>query len=468
MPKSHFPRTMAFRYHLQLFVKARWMAIFLSVIGILVAKYGFGLCFGYPFLFITVALMMLYNFGFGYFLQRLDLHESHWCDTLECQQGWRTGRYVAWMQILFDLLALFSLLHFTGGLENPFVIFFMLHMVMATILLEPLGTVLVAFTITAFVFALGLTERLGLFEHYHQYKIYGEFEPLHSWLFVLGIPAIILVMNLCLTSLTYFMMRAINHRRDTIIDLSKELEEKNRRLVLLDNRRKQTMAVVSHDLKAPIDAVSSYLIMMQDGYLGEFTEKQMDIVVKSHNRLKRLREFVSDVLDWQTIERGELQQKMQATQLIDVLRDSFNEYVDTAKRKEIEMSFSSEGQFPQINADPRRLFQVFDNLISNAVKYTLKGGKVEVSASMDRGAILIQVRDTGIGMSAEEISHLFEDFYRSPKVKKQFEGTGLGLSVVDRIVRAHHGTVWAESEPQKGTTFHVKLPIGRLSQPPRD
>lgn len=467
MAKIHFPRTMAFSYHLMLFVKARWLAIGISTLAILLTKFWFELSFNFFWLFITVLVMCLYNVGFFLFLRRLDFHENQCCETPEGQRGWELGRHIAWMQILFDLLALFSLLHFTGGLENPFVIFFMLHMVMATILLEPLSTAVAALVITAFVFALGITERLGIIEHYHQFKIYGEFEPLENWVFVLGIPSIIFIMNGCLTGLTYFMMKAINDRRDTIIELSQQLEENNKKLILLDNRRKQTMALVSHDLKSPIDAVSSYLIMMKDGYLGEFTEKQIEIIGKSQHRLTRLREFVSDVLDWQTIERGEMQQKMEPTQLMDVLADVVEEYEDVAAQKKIEFSFRSKGNFPQVSASPKRMFQVFDNLISNAIKYTHSGNKVEVIAGIEPADILISIRDTGIGMNKDELAHLFEDFYRSPKVKHLFEGTGLGMSVVERIIRAHHGKVWAESESGKGTTFYVSIPIGRLSKPPR-
>ncbi|MBN2716885.1 MAG: HAMP domain-containing histidine kinase [Deltaproteobacteria bacterium] len=464
---NQLPRTMAFSYHLKLFVKARWLAVAMSSLGVMVAQFWFELCFVYTALYSIIGAIALYNVGFWFILRNYDFHENQCCESMVGSEGWRRGRFIAWLQILFDLIALFWMLHFSGGLENPFVIFFMLHMVMATLLLEPAGTMLVAIVITAFVFALGITEKTGILAHYHPDKVYGDYEPLNSWVFVLVMPSIILLMNICLTGLTYFMMRAINERRNTIIILSRELEEKNRRLVMLDNRRKQTMAVVSHDLKSPIDAVNSYLIMMQEGYLGDFSDKQMEIIKKCYSRLKRLREFVSDVLDWQTIERGDVQEVMAPTQLVDVLRESYAEYEDTAKAKGISFKLSIADKMPLVNADPRRMFQVFDNLISNAVKYTLAGGSVEVASAVEEGQLLFRVSDSGIGMTDDEMSHLFEDFYRSPNVKKKFEGTGLGLTVVDRIVRAHHGRVWAESEAGKGTTFFVSIPIGRLSQPPR-
>ncbi len=464
---NHFPRTMAFSYHLRLFVKARWLAIAMSTMGVLISEHILAFSFNYVALFGILGVMVVYNTGFLLYLRNFDFHENQCCESTEGVAGWRRGRLIAWLQILLDLVSLFGMLHYSGGLENPLVIFFMLHMVMATILLEPSGTVLVAIVITLFVFALGIAEHLGILAHYHPHKIYGDFEPIDNFYFVIGLPTIIMVMNICLTALTYFMMRAINERRDTIISLSRELEKKNEKLVLLDTRRKQTIAVVSHDLKSPIDAVSSYLNMMIEGYLGDFSKKQMEIIHKCQQRLKRLRVFVSDVLDWQTIERGDVQDVMVPTLLQEKLKEVYDEYVDTAAMKNVHLSIEIEDELPMVNADPGRMFQVFDNLISNAVKYTLEGGSVKVSARVDGDRLMFLFADSGIGMDTEEMSHLFEDFYRSPNVKRRFDGTGLGLSVVKRILRAHYGRIWADSTPGVGTTFYVTIPIGRLSQPPR-
>jgi signal transduction histidine kinase len=335
----------------------------------------------------------------------------------------------------------------------------MLHMVVATILLERTGTVAVGIIITVLIFTLGFTEHYGLLTHYHLDGFYGGFEPFDSWLFVIGISSVISAMNICLAGLVYLMMLEIKRRRDTIIALSTELEDKNSILLKMDERRKQTMAVASHDLKSPIDAVSSYLNMLQAGYLGEMSPKQLDVVEKSINRLKRLREFVCDVLDWQTIERGELQQIMEQVHIRDIVSSVVDDYKDVAVKKNITLEFTFDDNLPMVNASPRRMAQVFDNLISNAVKYTDNGGTVSVSVQLKDSSVSISVKDSGIGLSDDDMSHLFEDFYRAPRVKKNYDGTGLGLSVVKRIVAAHHGTVTAESRLDHGTEFIVSLPV---------
>jgi len=457
---------MAFSYHLMLFIRARWLLVVAAAGGVVACQSLFRLELPYLPLYATIGIIGVYNILFWQYLRRNDFSEHRPITSRRGRRGWNQAQNIAWAQIVFDLLALFFLLHFTGGLENPFVIFFVMHVVVAGILLEPLSAMAVVAIVTVLLGALGVLEKIGILHHYHVPEVYGSFEPLQSWLFVIGIPAIISAVNVCLTVLTYFMMQEINRRRDRIIELSEEIEKKNAALLLLDSRRKQTMAIASHDLKSPIDAVSSYLNVLQDGYLGTLTDKQMDVIAKSQRRLRGLRNFISDVLDWQTIERGELQQVMEPTQLLDVLRDTVANYRDAAAQKNIALDMKVEEELPLVCASARRMAQVFDNLISNGVKYTPDGGTVTVDARVEDGSIVITVADTGIGMSEEEMQHLFEDFYRAPRVKATHEGTGLGLSVVQRIVQAHHGTVRAQSVVDQGTRFDVSIPICGLTLPP--
>jgi signal transduction histidine kinase len=157
---------------------------------------------------------------------------------------------------------------------------------------------------------------------------------------------------------------------------------------------------------------------------------------------------------------------MEPTQLLDVLRDTVANYRDVAAQKNIALDMKVDEELPLVCASAKRMAQVFDNLISNGVKYTPDGGTVTVDARIEDGSIVISVADTGIGMSEEEMQHLFEDFYRAPRVKATHEGTGLGLSVVQRIVQAHHGTVRAQSAVDQGTRFDVSIPICGLTLPP--
>ncbi|MBI2988316.1 MAG: HAMP domain-containing histidine kinase, partial [Deltaproteobacteria bacterium] len=146
-------------------------------------------------------------------------------------------------------------------------------------------------------------------------------------------------------------------------------------------------------------------------------------------------------------------------QLID---DSIGSYLPLAKDRQISVTSHVEPTLARIQVDPRRLGQVFGNLISNAIKFSRRGGEIEVGASQRNGKeITAWVKDNGVGVSSEEISDLFEKYRQTTSGKKSGDkGTGLGLVICKMIVEAHGGKIWVESEEGKGTTFSFTLPYG--------
>jgi signal transduction histidine kinase len=461
--KSHRPRTLGFSYFLKLFVRLRWAAAFSAGVTIAATHFHLGIAsFAYHWLYAIVGLILLYNTAFYFFLEHQV--QSGKVSELQDGSGFSRSRAVALSQILLDLVALFWLLHFAGGLTNPFVLFFLFHIVVAGTLLEPGPTVGVALFTSALIFALGVLEKLGVLAHYHPVELLGDTDPLRSWLFVLGLPAVMTVTILSLTLLTISIMNERGRRRDQILELSEELDSKNRKLLRVDRMRKQLLAVASHDLKSPLAAVSSYLMGMRDGYLGPLTDEQRRVVDRSLARLARLKEFIADVLEWTAIERGALRQDMHPANLADELRRAVEDYQEQAAARNIELGLVLPPDLPLVVCSPERMAQVFDNLISNAVKYSHDGGEVEVEARVEQDDVLISFRDTGIGIAPADLGQLFQDFFRAPSVKSRFEGTGLGLSMVRRIVNAHNGRIWATSELGRGSTFFVRLPI-RQFQP---
>ena len=452
------PRTLGFSYFLKLFVHFRWAAAFSAGLTVFASQFYLGIeSFAFPWLYTIVGLILLYNTAFYFYLE----HQVQTGSFSEPQDGSRfhRTRVVALSQILLDLLALFWLLHFAGGLTNPFVLFFLFHVVVTGTLLEPAPTVGVALFTSALIFALGVLEKTGLLTHYHPVELLGDTNPLESWLFVLGLPAVLTVTILSLTMLTLSIMNERGRRQDQILELSEELDRKNHKLMRVDRMRKQLLAVASHDLKSPIAAVSSYLMGMRDGYLGPLTDEQRRVIERSLNRLTRLKEFIADVLEWTAIERGTMRQEMHLVDLADILRRAVEDHEEQAAAMALAIELTLPTELPLLVCSPERMTQVFDNLLSNAVKYSHDGGRVEIDVRLEDGHVLVAVRDTGIGISQSDLGQLFQDFFRAPSVKGKFEGTGLGLSMVRRIVNAHNGRIWATSELGHGSTFFVKLPI---------
>ena len=454
---------LAYGTYLQLFVRARWLMVASASLGTCFFQFFLAWHFPFHWIYTVVAVVALYNFALWRHIRKHPFPNELSCPMPLWRSEVAQHRRIALLQIVADLIALFFLLHFTGGIENPFVALFLLHVAAGAILLEPAAAIAVAVLAALLIFFLATLEKLGVLFHYHHVAVFGDFEPMDSWVFVLGLPLIYAFIIGCFTAVLIFVANEMNRKRDAILAHSKALEQRNERLTALDQKRLRTMAVVSHDLKSPIAAVLAYLAALKGGYLGEVTAQQREVVQKSILRLERLGDFIRDVLAWQTLETGELRQNLQPIDLAPILQQSVADYSETAQSRDITLLLDAPESLPLVLAAPMRMAQVFDNLISNAVKYTLSGGRVDVSAAPSADASTLQVRvcDTGVGMSDEEMSHLFEDFYRAPTVRAKFEGTGLGLSVAQQIVLAHRGEIDVTSQPGEGACFTVLLPLLR-------
>ena len=167
----------------------------------------------------------------------------------------------------------------------------------------------------------------------------------------------------------------------------------------------------------------------------------------------------SELLDLARIESGLINQEKEQVNLCDILADQVAFQAAKAQAKGISLALEPLPELAPVFADRRNMDEVFSNLISNAINYTPDGGKVTVAAAMEGGYLRASVSDNGIGMAPEDLSHIFNRFYRIKNDKTRFIiGTGLGLAIVKSIVEAHNGFIRVESEPDGGSTFHVYLP----------
>jgi signal transduction histidine kinase len=169
----------------------------------------------------------------------------------------------------------------------------------------------------------------------------------------------------------------------------------------------------------------------------------------------------SDFLDVSKLESGYVDLKREVVNLAEIIEKSIENFRVIALDKKISITGSMDPALPSIHADPRRLDQVLNNLISNAIKFTGEGGDVEVSATLiDATTVNVRVRDNGDGIPAEEIGKIFDKYRQGGNVKHSSDkGTGLRLVICKMIVEAHGGCIWVESEVGKGSTFFVSLPL---------
>jgi signal transduction histidine kinase len=227
----------------------------------------------------------------------------------------------------------------------------------------------------------------------------------------------------------------------------------------LDEMKSDFINMVAHELRSPMVAIRQQNSVMMEGLAGPLGEKQQDLLNKATKKIDSLLELINDLLDISKIESGKTIQHQVPTDVGRIITDMVELMEPRAKEQGISLDYVNK-DLKQIQADPRQMEEIFNNLITNAINYSPDGGKVEISAKTLGENLEIKVSDTGIGIAPEELPKIFDKFYRvkSPKTR-QIIGTGLGLSIVKGIVESHRGRIDVESELDKGTSFRILLPI---------
>jgi PAS domain S-box-containing protein len=239
-----------------------------------------------------------------------------------------------------------------------------------------------------------------------------------------------------------------------------QLAEANARLEAQDELRKELVYQVSHDLRSPLQIVYGYAELMRDEVLGPVTPAQNDALALIVKRSKSIERLTKDIMAAKPISRDML--NLRPVNLTEISRQAFADaqiiYQDS--RYTFKADLVPEDLI--VEADYDRLNRVFDNLISNAVKFSPDGGTITLRTACDRagGRALVSLTDQGIGIASDKLPYIFERFYRGDKAfRKRFGGSGLGLYIVQQIIGAHHGRVWAESREGVGSTFTFALPL---------
>jgi two-component system phosphate regulon sensor histidine kinase PhoR len=228
----------------------------------------------------------------------------------------------------------------------------------------------------------------------------------------------------------------------------------------LEKMKSEFIAMVTHELRAPITVVEQQLSVILNKLAGELTGKQEEILLRAKERTKGVLTLIKDLLDLSKIEAGKMVQYKEPLDLRDVVSKVMDLMRTEAEQKKIDLQFSCTPQTRVIHADRNNMEEIFTNLLSNAIKYTPEKGKVWVTLGEESGFVKATVSDNGIGIKREDLPRIFDRFYRVKSAEtRQIVGTGLGLSIVKSMVDAHLGSISVESEVGKGSTFTLLFPI---------
>jgi signal transduction histidine kinase len=445
---------------LGVFTNMRWIAILGVIIVTIVARYVFHI--GFPTLpvYIICVFMVVYNLVL--------IQQVRGLEKLPPHRVIPRVRQYEYVHILLDMFALTIILHFTGGIENPFIFFFIFHIVLASIGLNYRVVYLLSTIAIALVVLMVSLEYTGVIPHVNLegFAMPTEYRQASRILANLVALAMLLYSTTFVTTAIAGELRkrqrqVVQLRERLLAEKTGELERASSEIGKLREEREKFLrfiGIAAHDLKAPLTAIQGFLWVMLGGFAGEISEKQKNMLERSAHRITELLTLISDLLDIPRIETGQIVQEMKEISLLQVIKDSIEGQRNLAEEKGINLKVELPEVLPPIRGSAPRLQQVITNLVNNAIRYTSEG-MVTVRVLEQGKDLLIEVMDTGIGIPREDIPHLFEDFFRASNV--EIKGTGLGLSIVRRIVEAHGGKIWVESpclETNTGCKFCCTLP----------
>ena len=278
----------------------------------------------------------------------------------------------------------------------------------------------------------------------------GNNAPVSRWLVMMG------VLGVSAAAGAYLVTR-VAVLADREHEAKKEVEAARAELEIVSRHKSAFLANMSHELRTPLNAILGFSELLEQQRVGELSDKQRDYLADIRTSGYHLLSLINDVLDLAKVEAGKVELEVGPFDLTQTLTEAIRIVRDRAQEDGIALSVSTDPSIGHIRADERKVRQIVLNLLSNGVKFTPRGGRVDVSALQRNGEVEVTVRDTGVGISPDEQGAIFEEFVRAGGGTKK-EGTGLGLALAKRFVELHGGRIWVESAPGRGSAFRFTLP----------
>lgn len=423
-------------------IQLRWVAIGALVIGTFVARELVGVSLPASMLYVISALLLVYNFIL-YDLLR------YWTSDGREPSPRRIGGILAF-QISADLLILATVLHFSGGVENPFSFFFVFHMIIASILRSKKQSYLQA-TLAVMLFGgLAVLEATGAIPHYDLSGFAGG-GLYANGTFVLGFLFIFAVTLFLVVYMTTSISEQLRLQQGDLRKANSLLEEK-------DQVKNEYVLRVTHDIKGHLAAIDSCLGVVFNGMLGPLNDKQKDMVERAYRRTTKCMAFISALLKLTRMKlSGRLE--LERFSLRACVLSSLASVQSKALAKSIALSHEIDPSVDEVVGEAVLIEETITNMLFNSVKYTPDGGRVDVDVGQNDGVVRVRIADTGIGILPADMPRIFEEFYRAENARAlERDGTGLGLAFAKQVVERHGGRMWVENNPGGGSIFTFTLP----------
>jgi len=243
--------------------------------------------------------------------------------------------------------------------------------------------------------------------------------------------------------------------------LFREIADKSAQLEAASRHKSEFLANMSHELRTPLNAIIGFSEVLNERMFGELNEKQEEYLRDIHASGQHLLSLINDILDLSKIEAGRMELELADFDLPSAIDNALILVRERASRRGITLGSTIDPRLGTIGGDERKVKQVLLNLLSNALKFTPEGGRIEVAARLHDPVAEVSVADTGIGIAPEDQTAVFEEFRQVGATEKKAEGTGLGLALARRFIELHGGTIWVTSQVGAGSTFTFTLPLRR-------
>lgn len=360
-------------------------------------------------------------------------------------------RKIIHFQICLDLLLLTVLIHFSGGMENPFVVCFFFHMVIASTLLSVRESYLFATFAVCLLAGLCVLEYFGVVPHYCLKGVLSS--GFHAdGPYVLGSLGVMAGTLFLVVYMTSDIASKLRQQEEAYRVANVELEQK-------DRIKNEYVGCVSHDIKGHLAAIQSCQDVVMRGLVGPLTEPQQDFLERAFSRTAALTRFVRALL---------CLTEMRLTNHIEMCAFSLKEAMDRSvevlskriREQSVTVTCHEVSPHLEVMGNQVTIEETISNLLLNAIKYTHPGGQIDLSAQVQGNEVCVEVRDTGIGIPQDEVCRVFDEFFRATNARAmEKDGTGLGLSLARQIVERHGGTVRIDSQEGSGTVVGFTLSL---------
>src|SRR5690554_4517010 len=426
----------------RLLITLRWAAGLSILLATAVARWALGIELPAGALLATGAAVLAYNVALAVEARRPDRAAASVARAL-------------WSQIALDWLAMTAVVHFTGGIASPALIYFIIHVALAATVLPPRQARVMALLSAVIVAGLAALEATGALPHVTlpDIGLGGDLYQNGTYL---------------LAALFFFTTTALT-LSELVSRQAEDLRRREARIRALNEERAAFTRAATHELRAPVAASLALVRSIEQGYVDDdLSPMQSVIIQRVSERLDGLRELIDDLLDFAASREVSLAaQPPEPVDLGAALDVAIDRERPIAEEKDVALHTSDCPAVTVLAGDPG-LSMVLGNLLNNAIKYTPAGGDVTVQVAVDQpsGQATVVVRDTGIGILADELPRIFDEFYRASNAKSaRIVGTGIGLAAVRAMVEHYQGTIALNSVEGQGTTVTVRLPLASTKQP---